>query len=149
MMRKMKQISWALYVLTICKLNASCSNDDKQSMQDYLQNEFISTYTYVTTNHPVENNMSSWFTHMNEVNSSAFNSIAFRWHNLAIDICEIYESNRTPSRKNSYEKLLEKNIDDKQFIKITTQDRSCLANVYLSHWTQINNMLLLSFPNIK
>lgn len=149
MKKIIKHVGWITTNLAICSLLVACGDNNQQIMQDYLQYEFISTYQYTVANHSIEDDMSSKFERMKHVNPSALNSIAFRWHNLAVDTCELAQTNSTSSRLNSYEKISGKSIGNEQLIEITYDDRNCLAKVYLSHWKQINNMLSLNYPNLQ
>lgn len=129
---------------------SACSNEGQHQMQIHLQNEFIETYTYVTQHYSVKNNLAVNFFNMKSINSDAFSSIAYRWHNLAIDECQISASKSSHSQRSSYEKMLSNKDNKQQIIEINNEeDRSCLAKIYRSNWEQINNMLIFNFPNIK
>ena len=129
---------------------ASCSNDNQQQLQNILREEFIKTYIYVTQNYSVSKNMSNSFDYMANVNSEAFNTIAYQWHRLASNICRTSETQINLSQQSGYEKLLAGKSEQQQTInKISDEDRKCLADVYKSHWMEINNMLIFNYPNSK
>jgi|GEM_PF-3050734 len=147
---KLEKLKPGIKLLFVCGFVAACTNDNQQQAQNKLQEEFIKTYTHVTEHHAVTKNFSSQFEYMKKINSDAFSSIAYRWHVFATQECELSNNTRSQSQLSGYEKMLTEKTTDEQTIEITRdEDRKCLANIYLSHWIQINKMLVLNYPNSK
>lgn len=147
---KFKELKTSIKLLFICGFVIACTNDNQQQTQNMLQKEFIETYINVTEHHSVAKNFSSQFEYMRKVNPDAFNSIAYRWHIFATDTCELSSNAHPRSQLSGYEKMLAEKTIDGESIQITRdEDRKCLANVYFSHWKQINKMLALNYPYSK
>ena len=143
-----KKFTYWLCLLLIVGISAACSNN--QEHRDYIQEQFISTYTHVTENNSTLKNLSASFNKMTDTNPDTFFSIAYRWHNFAVKQCDLEQTSRTSStNKSSYEKMLSEETNDMQLTKIDSADRQCLAKIFLQHWQDINNMLTLHYTNLN
>ena len=140
-------ISWLFFAyLTI----SSCSNDTNQEIAENINLEFELTYRYVVKNMPIKINYSDSFSILKKDNKDAFTSIAYTWHTISLDECELSDSNSHESNKNGYERMINQSPTNNNLSKtIMDSERPCLADVYFSNWSNIQNMLLLSYPNLK
>ncbi len=139
-----------VFIVIFCFFIGACSDSKQRQMQNDLLNEFIETYNYVTKNFSVSEDISSQFEHMKNSNSDALSTIAYRWHMLAQESCQLSNKSINKAQRSSYEKLLGENISNEWLIEVTSEeDRKCLADAYRSNWIQINRMLNFNFPNIK
>lgn len=127
----------------------SCSNDIDQPLKDTVQNEFITTYLYVTNSSKDMTDWSENFNEMIRINPDAFLSIAYRWHIFAMDACDLSGQQATKVRQTGYEKMLSESTTSLLAKDINSDDdRQCLGEIFSAHWQQINNMLTLNYPSI-
>ncbi len=139
--------SWLFFVYLAI---SSCSNDHNQEIAKNIDLEFELTYRYVITNMHTEIDYSDNFSVMKKNNKDAFTSIAYTWHMISLDECELKDSNSSKSNKSGYEQMINQSpINDNLTKPIMDSERPCLAGVYFKNWSNIQNMLLLSFPSLK
>jgi len=136
-------------LLIMCGFVISCSDNNQQQYEKNLQNEFTKTYIFVTQKHAELEDLSIQFESMKRINSGAFSSIAYQWHQIATSNCRSSEIQIALPSKSNYEKLLTAKPSAEQFVKIINdEERKCLAEVYLTHWDKINRMIIFNYPNI-
>ena len=129
---------------------SSCSGDHSQEIAENINIEFELTYRYVTVNFITQNDYSDHFTLLKKNNQGAFTSIAYTWHSISLSQCEINESNQRESKKSGYERMTNSSqTNDILSRKIKDSERPCLANIYFDNWSNIQNMLLLSYPELQ
>jgi|TARA_B110000238_G_C15946175_1_gene361167 hypothetical protein len=150
-MRKLhnnRRINRGLLFITLAI--SSCSNEYNQEIADNINIEFELTYLYVVENLPIKDDYSEKFFIFKKLNKDAFTSIAYTWHKISLDSCELNNSNSRKSNKTSYEKMLNNSPSNSNLSKtVMDTDRPCLANIYFDNWSNIQNMLLLSYPEFK
>jgi hypothetical protein len=146
--RNNKRINSGLLLITLAI--SSCSNEHNQEISDNINREFELTYLYVVENLPIKDDYSEKFHIFKKHNKDAFTSIAYTWHKISLDSCELNNSNSRKPNKTSYEKMLNNSPSNSNLSKtVMDNDRPCLANIYFDNWSNIQNMLLLSYPKIK
>jgi hypothetical protein len=129
---------------------SSCSNEHSQELAENINLEFELTYQYVIENKPVETDYSDKFSIFKKTNIDAFTSIAYTWHKISLDACELNYRNSRESNKTSYEKMINKSSKNNNLAKpIMNNERPCLGDIYFDNWSNIQNMLLLSYPDLK
>ncbi|MFK7794476.1 MAG: hypothetical protein AB8B89_03930 [Gammaproteobacteria bacterium] len=129
---------------------SSCSNNHDQQIAENINLEFELTYRYVATNMAIEINYSDSFSSMQKNNKDAFTSIAYTWHKISLEECDLSDNSSYKSNKTGYERITNQSPPDNNLSKkIIKNERPCLAEVYFSNWASIQNMLLLSYPNLK
>ncbi len=138
------------YWMILTALSTStCSNEHSQ-LANNINLEFELTYQYVVNNKPVEINYLNDFSIFKKNNKDAFTTIAYTWHTISMDACELSNSSQRISDKTSYERMLSKSPTNSNLSKkIIDSDRPCLADIYFDNWANIQNMLLLSYPYIR
>ena len=135
---------WLFFTILI---GSSCSSEQNQIIADNINLEFELTYRYVIQNMSAEGRDSNEFSSFKQNNNDAFTSIAYTWHSIATSECGLADSSKQNSKPSSYDRLAQKSPTNNYLAKsITNKDRACLANIYLSHWPDIQRMLSLSFP---
>ncbi|MDW3094491.1 MAG: hypothetical protein R8G33_02335 [Gammaproteobacteria bacterium] len=145
-----KYISRFLKLLCICFTISACSNGHDQSVAKYINSEFEQTYLYVSNNMSVDIDFSNDLSNFRKSNKDAFTSIAYTWHSISIDACGLASSSNKKESNSSYERLIQQSPIDKDLsIKMTDSERICLANIYFDNWSNINNMLKLSFSRSR
>jgi hypothetical protein len=129
---------------------ASCSNEYNHDVAENINLEFELTYRYVVENMAIKVDYSSNFSNFKKRNMDAFTSIAYTWHTVSLDACELTVGNNRTSNKTSYEQITHKPpTNDNLPRTIDDDDRPCLAKIYFDNWANIQNMLLLSYPDFK
>ena len=147
-LRNSRRINSGLLLLTL--VISSCSNEHNQEIADNINIEFELTYLYVANNMPIKADYSDKFSTFKKNNKDAFTSIAYTWHKISLDACELNNSNSHNSNKTSYERMLNNSPSNSNLSKtVMDDDRPCLANIYFDNWSNIQNMLLLSYPEFK
>ncbi len=140
----------AARLMLICFMTSSCSSEHNQQLTENIQLEFELTYRYVVENMPTDSDYSEKFAQIKSSNSNAFTSIAYTWHSLALDACDETDTSQQTSTQTSYERMLKQSpVNSHLAKKIHASSRPCLAHIYFKNWLNIQNMLLLNFPNIK
>jgi len=148
MLQNIKPIKWFIFILIGFTL-FSCSNDQEQQTNKIITNEFELTYLYVATHLPIKNNLINNFQDYKKTNPDTFRSIAYTWHTLSINECNINQRSQ-PSQRSSYEQISKSSIESNEItIPISESERQCLANTYFEHWKDINKMLTRNFSIIS
>ena len=146
--RNFRDSALIVSLIVTCRMNYSCTDSRQQQIQENIQREFVETYVYVTRNKHVEIDVSSQFETMKKINSDAFISIAYRWHNHALNTCQLSNSSDSQAFQSGYEKMLAEQTNATKLTKITNpKDRECVANIYFANWKEINNMFAHNYPN--
>ncbi len=142
-----KLVQWLLFT---CLAVSSCSDKHNREIAENINLEFELTYQYVVKNMPVEIDYSKNFSIIKKNNKDAFTSIAYTWHSISLDACKLTNGNSHESNKTSYEKMIQKSTTNNHLTKtVIDSDRLCLATIYFDNWSNIQNMLSLSYPGFK
>tara|TARA_R110002096_G_scaffold308856_7_gene503348 strand:- start:1601 stop:2053 length:453 start_codon:yes stop_codon:yes gene_type:complete len=133
-----------------CVAMSSCGNEHSREMAENINSEFELTYRYVVKNMSVETDYSDQFKMFRKHNKDAFTSIAYTWHKISLDECEITGESRNTSNKTGYERMINPSSRDSNFLRIITDDdRACLAEKYFDNWLNIQNMLRLNYQGYQ
>jgi len=139
-----------IWLFFTCLAVSSCSNEHDREMAENINLEFELTYQYVVENMPIKSNYSKNFSIFKKNNKDAFTSIAYTWHSKSLDACELANGNIDESNKTSYERMIQNSTTNSHLSKtILDSERPCLANIYFDNWSNIQNMLSLSYPGIN
>ena len=130
----------------ICTIISACSNDHDRRIAENINSEFEQTYLYVTKNMHIDIDLSKNLSNFRKSNKDAFTSIAYTWHSISVEACDLAYNRNKKASKSSYERLIQQSHkDNDHFIKVTDSQRKCLAKIYFDNWSNINKMLSLSF----
>lgn len=144
---------WSLKLLLCVCLAigiSTCSNEHDHNFAENINSEFELTYRYVSKNMPIDIDFSDNLSDYRTSNKDAFTSIAYTWHSISVDACGLANNSNRKTNTPSYEQLIKQSpTDNNNYEQLTEGERICLAKIYFDHWSNINDMLLLSFSKNK
>lgn len=137
----------SFFLLFIAQALVACSENRSYDDVERVLNDFITYYEYaqknVTPERPEQNGLIK-IEQLSSVSADTYRTLAFTWQSQAYLHCVQPDPEpEEESRLSDYDRYVseEKGSNQVAYIEIGEDDRACFQKYYLSHWTEINEML--------